>query len=64
MKKYKKVTPTTSAEIRLMYQKYNIRGKELLDHFPGVSKANVYKHAKRPIGAGEYVDKRKETKVV
>ena len=58
MKKYKKVSPNVAAEIKVMYQVHNIRGAALLRHFPGICKANVYKHARRPIGS-TYVDGRK-----
>ena len=59
MKKYKRVSANVAAEIKVMYQIHKIRGNELLKHFPGVSKANVYKHARRPIGS-DFIDKRKK----
>ena len=56
--KYQKVTANVSAEIKIMYQVHKIRGQKLLEKFPGISKANIYKHARRPIGT-DFVDKRK-----
>ena len=48
--KYERVHANTSAEIKVMYQIHNIRGKELLQRFPTLSPANVYKHARKPLG--------------
>lgn len=48
--KYQKVTPNMSAEIKVLYQIHGIKGDKLLSFFPNVSKANVYKHARKPIG--------------
>ena len=48
--KYKKVNPNMSSEIKILYQIHGIKGKQLLNLFPNVSKANVYKHARKPIG--------------
>ena len=56
--KYHKVPADISAQIKVMHQLFNIRGKKLLQHFPSISKANVYKHAKKPLGI-ETTDKRK-----
>ena len=56
--KYHKVPANISSQIKVMHQCFNIKGKELLKHFPDISKANVYKHAKKPLGV-ETVDKRK-----
>ena len=41
-----------------MYQVHNIKGKQLLQHFPTISPANVYKHARKPIGEA-FLDGRK-----
>ena len=57
--KYKKVNVNTAAEIKILYQIHHIRGKELLEKFPGYSKANIYKHARKPIGA-DFCDSRKK----
>ena len=56
--KYHKVPADISAQIKVMHQCFNIKGKELLKHFPNISKANVYKHARKPLGV-ETIDKRK-----
>lgn len=63
MKKYKKVSPNVAAEIKVMYQVHKIRGAALLRHFPDISKPNVYKHARRPIGS-TYTDGRKHGALV
>ena len=56
--KYQRVHPNTAAEIKVMYQVHKIRGKQLLQHFPNISPANVYKHARKPLGE-VYSDGRK-----
>ena len=55
---YEKVDPRTSAEIKILYQRHNVRGRDLVRYFPRMSRANIYKHARRPLGT-EYSDKRK-----
>ena len=60
-KEYHKVSANVAAEIKILYQKFGIRGKELLSHFPNISKANVYKHVKKLVGQ-DYVDGRKSNK--
>ena len=59
--KYNKVHENTSAEIKILYQLYNVRGKELTKRFPHMSRANIYKHAHKAIGT-EFIDRRKENK--
>ena len=59
--KYKRVTAKIAAEIKCLHQVCRIRGRKLLDHFPGYSKANIYKHAKQQIGCN-YSDGRKKNK--
>ena len=58
---YQKVPPNTAAEIKVLYQVHNIRGKKLLERFPNISRANIYKHARKPLGS-IFVDRRKENK--
>ena len=58
MKPKYKVHPNTSAEIKVLYQVHGIKGKELCRRFPQMSRSNVYKHARKPLGA-DYVDSRK-----
>lgn len=59
--KYQKVHPNTSAEIKILYQIHKIRGEKLLNKFPNISKANIYKHARKPLGT-LFVDGRKHNK--
>ena len=61
MKPQYKVHPNTSAEIKILYQVHNIRGDELVRRFPNMSRANVYKHARKPL-ASVFTDGRKENK--
>ena len=58
MKPQYKVHPNTSAEIKILYQVHKIKGNELCRRFPQMSRANVYKHARKPLGA-DFVDARK-----
>lgn len=55
-----KVTVQHAAEMSALYQKGFVRGKKLLELFPWYSKATVYRHATRPIGAALIGDYRKE----
>ena len=59
MKPRHKVHPNTSAEIKILYQLHNIRGNALIQRFPNISRANIYKHARKPIGT-VFKDGRKE----
>ena len=59
--KYKRVDARTSAEIKVLYQIYHIRGKDLTNRFPQLSRRNIYIHAKKPLGS-QYSDKRKQNK--
>lgn len=59
--KYQTVHPNTAAEIKVLYHVHNIRGKKLLEKFPLISKSNVYKHARKPLGT-IHVDRRKQNK--
>lgn len=61
MKPFQAVHPNTSAEIKVLYQLHNIRGNELCRRFPNLSRSNVYKHARKPLGT-VFKDKRKEGK--
>ena len=58
MKPRYKVHPNTSAEIKVLYQVHNIKGDELCRRFPQISRANIYKHARKLLGA-DFVDGRK-----
>ena len=61
MKQYQKVHPNTAAEIKVLYQVHNIRGKKLLDKFPHLSKSTVYNHARKPLGSN-FEDRRKRNR--
>ena len=58
MKPLYKVHPNTSAEIKILYQVHKIKGDELCRRFPQMSRANIYKHARKPLGT-DFVDGRK-----
>ena len=47
-----------SVHLRYLFQDKGIRGKELLKMYPKLSKATIYRHAKKPL-ADKTVDKRK-----
>ena len=47
-----------SVDLRYLFQDKGIRGKELLKMYPKLSKATIYRHAKKPL-ADKTVDKRK-----
>ena len=47
-----------SVHLRHLYQYKGIRGRELLKVYPKLSKATIYRHAKKPV-ADKAVDKRK-----
>ena len=47
-----------SVHLRYLYQDKGIRGKELLKMYPKLSKATIYRHAKKLL-ADKTVDKRK-----
>ena len=59
--KYQKVHQNTAAEIKVLFHIHNIRGQIFVDKFLDIRKANVYKHARKPLGT-IYVDRRKENK--
>ena len=59
MKPHYHVHANTSAEIKILYQVHGIRGKDLCRRFPNISRANIYKHAKKPLGT-DFVDRRKD----
>lgn len=56
-----KVTIQHAAEMAALYQKANIRGKELVELFPQYSRASIYRHATKTIGE-ERVDGRTKNK--
>ena len=47
-----------SVHLTSLYQGKGIRVKELLNMYPKLSKASIYRHAKKPV-ADKSVDKRK-----
>ena len=47
-----------SVHLRYLFQDKGIRGKEHLKMYPRLSKATIYRHAKRPL-ADKTFDKRK-----
>ena len=47
-----------SVHLRYLYQNKGIREKQLLKMYPKLSKAAIYRHAKKPL-ANKTVDKRK-----
>ena len=55
-----RISIKTSAEIRAHYN-VGIRGKQLLDLFPNVSKSAIYNHALRPLGE-PLLDRRHQNK--
>ena len=61
MKQYQKVHPNTAAEIKVLFQVHHIRGKKLLEKFPHLSRASIYKHAKKPLGSN-FEDRRKRNR--
>ena len=48
-----------SVHLRYLFQDKGIRGKELLKMYLSLSKATIYRHAKKPL-ADKTVDKRKQ----
>ena len=42
--KYHKALGDLSAQIKFMHQLFNLKGKELLNDSPNISKSTVYKH--------------------
>lgn len=61
MKQYQKVHPNTAAEIKVLFQVHRVRGKKILEKFPNLSRATVYKHAKKPLGSN-FEDRRKSNR--
>ena len=61
MKQYQKVHPNTAAEIKVLFQVHRIRGKKLLEKFPHLSRATIYKHAQKPLGSN-FEDRRKRNR--
>ena len=52
------VTLEVSVHLRYLYHDKGMRGKELLKMYPKLSKATIYRHAKKPV-ADKTVDNRK-----
>ena len=61
-KVYQKVSVRHSAEIAVMYQKCNIKIKEIVKNYPQYSVRSIYRHAKICIGSEPPQDKRKFNK--
>ena len=57
MRKLTKIPDDVSVYLRYLHQDLAIKGQALLSRFPEYSKANIYRHANKPIGS-PVIDKR------